>query len=249
METECNSINNSDVYSNLLQKVVFKLFPDDLFKCEHDCSLGGLTNAECISQLMTKEFIRNHYKDFKTMWDEYFPAFMITTQNQTCGMHVNVSNGCFGTNDKMIEESVRKFFFFVNYNYDFCKVLFNRTNSTMYCARRSSDMNVAKNEDIFRDTSHGNCLNYSHYRQGRIEIRLVGGQKNFACFRNTMESVFFLVENMRNLKWDDLTDLSKVFAGCNSYVFDRLTRCHNEGKISSANIEAIRETVKEVTYL
>ena len=249
METECNYVTDTRAYRNIVRLTLFNLFPADFWKVESDCSLGGYSNGEIVSQIGTKEFYRNNYRNFKQWYNEFMPAFGITCQNETCGMHVNVSLGNFGTSDKQIEESIRKFYYFVNKHYDFCKVLFNRTNSTRYCARMSYEN--AKTMDLDRmSASHGNCLNYSHIKQGRIEIRLVGGQKNFGCFRNTMESVFFLVENMRNLKWDDLDDLTKVFSGCNNYVFDRLnTNCLNANVITSAQVQEIRNTVKMVEYI
>ena len=90
------------------------------------------------------------------------------------------------------------------------------------------DWHNAKNIDVRGShvpSAHQNCLNLSHVREGRIEIRLVGGQPDFYAYRNTMECVFFLTENIGKLKWDDLEDLTKVFKGCNQYVTKRLTEC------------------------
>lgn len=249
IETECNSITSSTVYANLLQKMIFKVFPDGLFKLQHDGSLGGRTSAECITQVMTKEFIRNNYRNFKTMWNDYFKAFEITTQNRSCGMHVNISVGCFGTTQKVQDECARKIYYLINRHYDFFKVALNRINDTQYCQKM--DYSVARTMDLDNmSRSHGNALNYSHIRAGRIEIRLVGGQKDYACFRNTMETIFFLVDRVKSLSWDDLDNLGIVFKGCNSYVFDRIsTNCKRALVISDSDIEKIRETVVRAEYL
>ena len=59
-----------------------------------------------------------------------------------------------------------------------------------------------------------------------------------------MESVFHVISAMNRLSWDDLDDLTKVFKGCNQYVYDRLTRCRNERVLSDAVVNAVQPTVK-----
>ena len=94
--------------------------------------------------------------------------------------------------------------------------------------------------------SHGVSFNLGHWNSGRIEIRLVGGQKDYACFRNTMECVFHLVDAVKKLSWNDVDDLTKIFAGCNQYVFDRLkTYCKDAGTIAQEQLDKI-ETAKKV---
>lgn len=248
METECSTVCNSDVYTNLIGMVFDRLFPADMWRMERDGSLGGRSQAECITQTMSKAFIRNNYKNFKSMWDEFFPAFGITTQNSSCGMHVNVSLACLGSNETQQKESARKLYYLVNRHYDAFKVLFNRRNSTTYCAPCSDWRNIRGNSLEFMPNSHGVCMNYSHIPEGRIEIRLVGGQKNFACFRNTMETVFFLVDNIKNIAWNRLDDIYDVFKGCNSYVYDRLGKACTEGVLDREKLEEIvKPTVEECT--
>lgn len=97
LETECWGITNSTIYANLLRDVVFKVFPANLWKIESDCTLGGGdVGAECITQPMTKAFIRNHYRDFKAMY-EYFRSFGIdASRSGNCGQHAHISLTCFG---------------------------------------------------------------------------------------------------------------------------------------------------------
>lgn len=106
------------------------------------------------------------------------------------------------------------------------------------------NMEGCKNADLYNmPSSHYNACNYSHYPEGRIELRLVGGQKNFPCFRNTMESVFHLVEAVKILKWEDLDDLVKIFSGCNQYVADRIcTYCLQANTISPKGAQTIKAT-------
>lgn len=228
------------ILSNIMTTAVFPLFPDHLFKQQTDSTITG---TECITQVMTKEFIRNNYKNFKTMWNDLFPMFGITTNDGHCGMHVNISVGCLGTTDKNREENTRKLYYIINKHYDFFKYALYRTGSTTWCNRMSYE--DAKTMDIHHmNGSHGNCFNGSHYDAGRIEIRLVGGQKNFACFRNTMEIIFHIVGAVKDLSWKQCDDLVAIFSGCNKYVFDRIkTLCYSGGTISDAQVHEIEETV------
>lgn len=244
IEAECRGIGNQAVLAEVLNSIIFTQFPADLFKMENDGSLGGDTSAECITQVMTKEFIRNQYAAFKLMYDTYFPAFRITC-GFNCGMHANISRACFGRSEAAQTLAVRKLYYIINHHYDLCCVLFNRDrNHTGYCARMRSEMEYAKNFDLSAQvSSHRISFNAGHWDAGRIEVRLVGGQKNFPCFRNTMESLFHLVDAVKRISWADCDDPTKIFAGCNQYVFDRLTKCRNEGVLSSEAVEAVRPSV------
>lgn len=228
------------ILSNILHTAIFPLFPAHLFKQQCDSTISG---TECITQVMTKEFIRNNYKNFKTMWNELFPMFGITTDDGHCGMHVNISVGCLGTTAKAQEENTRKLFYIINKHYDFFRVALYRKGSTTWCGRMSYEN--AKTMDVHHmNGSHNNCFNGSHFDAGRIELRLVGGQKNFACFRNTMEVIFHLIGRVKSLSWKQCDDLVAIFSGCNQYVFDRIsTKCFSAGFITGAQVQEIRETM------
>lgn len=234
------------ILANIMQTAIFPLFPEGLFKQQEDCTITG---TECITQVMTKEFIRNNYKNFKTMWNERFAMFGITTGGGRCGMHVNISVGCLGTTPKIQEESTRKLFYIINKHYDLFKAAFYRVGSTDWCGRM--DYSNAKNMDVHNmPSSHGNCFNGSHFDAGRVEIRLVGGQKNFACFRNTMETVFHIVDKVKSLSWKQCDDITAIFSGCNNYVFNRLrTYCFDAGAISLEQLNEIEQTVQDVMYI
>jgi len=252
MELECSTIIDPTVLVNLLSTVYEKLFPHDLFRMERDGSLGGRSSAECVTQVMSKAFIRNHYKDFKSMWDEYFPAFGITTMNENCGMHCNLSLSLLGSDRPTQIENARKLGYMINNHYDLFKVAFHRVNSNVWCPRMNHDKDYWKTNSIDRfPISHDSCcVNMGHVSQGRLEIRLVGGQKNFACFRNTNETLWHIVEAVKKLSWNDLDDLAKIFKGCNNYVYDRLsTNCYRAGAISMETLEKIKPTVKTVQYV
>lgn len=245
IETNSNSIDSRSVAANVVKYVVYPLFPANLFKCQSD---GSITGPEIITQVMTKAFIRNHYKDFKQLYNEVFPAFGFTCQNADCGMHVNISTALLGKDTEQRADNVRKLYYFINKNYDLCKVLFNRVNDTTYCHKMPYEN--AKNMNVHNmPSSHGNCFNGSHFDVGRIEIRLVGGQKDFACFRNTMETVFHLVDNIKSFTWKDMDDVTKVFKGCNNYVYDRLTKCRTQGVLTQSDLDIIAPTVKRVEYI
>lgn len=244
IESECTTITNTTVLAEVLNNVVFSHFPADLFKLQRDGSLGGSSSAECITQVMTQQFIRNNYRNFKLMYDTYFKGLGISCDSGNCGMHVNISNACFGKTEETQAEAIRKLYYIVNRHYAFMRRLFYRNGSTHYCS--VMDYTNARNLDLHHmSSSHGNCFNGSHYDAGRIELRLPGGQKNFACFRNTMESVFWLIKRVRSISWKDCDDLVKIFSGCNQYVFDRIsTYCKQYDTITAEQVEAIRATVK-----
>lgn len=91
---------------------------------------------------------------------------------------------------------------------------------------------------------HHVCINMGHYDDGNIELRLVGGQKDFPCFRNTFESVFHIVDAVKRISWNDCDDVTKIFKGCNQYVFDRLkTYVYENRQISSEQLSTIRDTI------
>lgn len=251
IETECHGITNTTVLAEVLHSIIFAHFPADLFKLQRDGSLSGDSSAECITQVMTKEFIRNNYSAFKLMYDTYFPAFRISC-GANCGMHVNLSNALFGRSEKAQAEAVRKLYYIVNHHFDLCCTLFHRDRTrTRYCSRMHADPDYCRAMDLTRVSGgHGVSFNLDHWLSGRVELRLVGGQKNFACFRNTIESVFWLVDAVKRLSWADCDDLVKIFSGCNQYVFDRLrSYCANAGTITADQIEAIRPTVKREELL
>lgn len=236
-----------DVYVNLLDMIFEKSgFDPDFFKTEADCTV----DAECITQTFTKAWLRNNYKSFKAMYD-LFDRFGISTADARCGMHVNVDLSNFGKDADTQIMGARKLGYLINKHYDFFRIAFNRGDNCGYCARMSTS------KEYWKDTptncfsaSHGNSYNASHIAEHRIEIRLVGGQKNYACFRNTMEVVFHIVNRVAKLSWNDLDDLTKVFKGCNNYVFNRIsTNCYRAGVVSSEIVEAIRPTVKEENFL
>lgn len=253
IETECSGLSNQTIYAEVLQNIIFTHFPADLFKLQRDGSLGGDTSAEIITQVMTKEFIRNNYTNFKLMYNTYFKAFNIScVRSGNCGMHVNISNGCFGKSEDVQAAAIRKLYYLINYHFGFMCALFNRNqNRTNYCSRMRANKNECKTMDLYNiESNHYICFNLGHYAAGRIEVRLVSGQSDFACFRNTMESLFFLVDKVKRLSWDDLDDLTKVFEGCNQYVYDRLkSKCYEAGTISTAQLETIKATVKREELL
>lgn len=247
VETECRGIRNQTVLAEVYDKIIFPVFKfgADMFKMQNDCTLHGDSNAEVITQVMTKSRIRNDYASWRAMFETYFPSFGITADSfhTGCGMHVNVSNACFGNTVEKQTEAVRKLFYIINKHYDlFIRAFYRDPAKTNWCGRMA--YSAAKYFDLNNaDGSHGNCLNMSHFPEGRIEIRLVGGQKDFFCFRNTMETVFHIVERCRTLKWSEVDNVVAIFKGCNQYVFRRLeTEC--TGQISASQLAEIRANVK-----
>ena len=249
LETECWGITNSVVYANVL-KIAFKNFHKDLWKIESDCTLnGGDVGAECITQPMTKAYIRNHYRDFKAMYEMFRQFGIDNARTGNCGQHAHISLTCFGRSKETQDEAIRKLYYIVNRHYELiCALLYRRADRQRWCGRMNPD--VAWTMDLTRmDSSHGNGFNGSHYNHGNIELRIPGGQRDYPCFRNTMESIFHLLEVVKTISRKDCDDIIKVFSGCNQHVFDRLNSyCRERGTITVEQLNAIRQTVKEVDF-
>lgn len=249
IETACGSICDDDVLAEVMDKMIFSHFPADLFKFQHDGSLSGRSTVECITQVMTKLFIRNHYKEFKLMYDHYFRALGIRC-NSSCGMHTNISMAMFGKTQETQEEAVRKLFYIVNKHFALCCGLFNRSmDHTMYCRQMNYDSARTMNLHGL-SSSHGVCFNLGHVDEGRIELRLVGPQTSFGCFRNTMECVFHLIDRVKRISWADCDDMVAIFSGCNQYVYDRLKKVTTGfSGLATSQLETIRDSVKRENLL
>lgn len=230
----------------LLQEVVFKDFPKDFVRWEVDGSIEG---AECITQCMTKEFIRNNYPKFKNLFDVYLPKFGMTP-NIKCGMHTNISWANFGINEEKRIETAKKLYYFINKNFRLCCGLFARSESrTVYCGRMDSNVTISRAKEIdFHDfyDNHHVCINFGHVYERResarrVELRLVGGQTKYNQFRNTMETVFFLIDALKRVSWESLDKMDVVFKGCNKYVLSRLDLCRQNGLLSNSDYQKIKE--------
>lgn len=250
IELISDSISNTTVLAEVLNKVIFTHFPADLFKLQSDCSLGGHSSAEAITQVMTRDAIRNMYPAFKAMYNNYFPAMGITAGHISCGMHVNISNGLFGKTEAAQAEAIRKLYYIVNSKFNLACDLFCRDrNATGYCNRMNAGKEYAQHMNLaYQDVSHGVCFNLGHFTEGRVELRLVAGQKDYGAFRNTMETVFHLINAVKHLSWKECDDLEAIFSGCNQYVFDRInTMCREH--FTAVQLSNIRATVKREELL
>lgn len=244
IEMECRRISSNNVLTEVFDKVIAPHFPADLFKYQSDGSLGGESSLEAITQVMSKEFIRNNYPAFKIMYDSYFPALGISSaETGNCGMHVNISNANFGTTETTQTEALRKLYYIINTHFNtFCWAFNRDPRRTTYCGRMRTE--GSRHLNMYNMPSdHFNALNYSHYPEGRVEIRLVGGQSTFACFRNTMEVIFHLIDRIKTISWTDCDSLVKIFSGCNAYVYDRLkSLVFDHNAITAAELEQIAQT-------
>lgn len=229
-EIECWNVLSDRAFAEIMDKIIFPYFPADMFKMQHDGSLGGLgaIGIECITQVMTIAFIRNNYRNFKAMFD-YFTDFGISaSKSGRCGMHVNISNSLFGKTEEKQKEAIRKLHYIINSNFSFaCKLFKRNENRTGFCGRMNP------NEIEFDAGNHHVCMNYSHFSVGRIELRLVGGQKDYYSFRNTMECVFFLIDRVKKLSWAECYSMKSIFTGCNQYVYKRLQDCELDDETMS----------------
>lgn len=238
IEWEMTSALTSDgtVLATILNSEFKSHLPENFFKFEADCTV----NIECVSQIGTKAFYRNHYAGFKAIY-KYLKVIQ-TGPNfgaNTCGMHVNISIANFGKDAATQRANIMKLHNWINgsresYNFA-CGMLHRDTNRTAYCGRMTPDY-------LDDCGSHGYSMNYSHMNEGkasRVEIRLVGAQKTYGNFRNTMETVFWLVKQSKELSAEGWKDPVKLWSGCNQYVFDRL----QDNMTDWDALEAIRQNV------
>ena len=63
---------------------------------------------------MTKAYIRNHYRDFKYMFEKAEAFGISCVRTGSCGMHTHISNFCFGRDKKTQDEAIRKFLYIIN---------------------------------------------------------------------------------------------------------------------------------------
>lgn len=256
IELESSTITSSNTLAFTLKEVAFKNLPEGLFKFQHDGSLCGASSTEAITQVMTKEFIRNNYPGFRYMYDIFAIYGVDAYRTGNCGMHCNMSVGMFGKTVAKQKEAIMKLVYFVNKHFDVaCSLLKRRGDRTGYCRRmtyvslngKSYDFTKAEDCKAYplettdeSQSSHGVCFNLAHFNTGRVELRLVGGQKDYFAFRNTLETIFHLVEACKRCTWGGMDDLKEVFKGCNKYVLKRLKDLVSEGKMSADAYDAIK---------
>lgn len=255
IELASGAFSDRDTLTDVLLGYVFPQsgFGDDFVRIESDSSLRGGATAECVTQVMTPSGMRNRYPSFKLLWEKWFKGLGIMP-NDSCGMHVNLSNAMFGNKTADRDAAVRKLGYIINHHYRLIAACVNRSlNHNAYCGPMASwsIMESAKIHRLDAYSDHGVCYNLGHYEEGsddgRVEFRLVGPQTSYGCFRNTMEVVLHLVKTAKKLPWAKLDDVSAIFAGCNQYVYDRLkTNVYREGRIDRQTLEDIRPTVERV---
>lgn len=212
-----------------LNNAIEDMFGEGFVKYQNDGSLeplqrGGST-VEMITQVMTKAFIRNSYTKFKAFWN--FMEGINTMPNESCGMHVNISVGNFGRTEETRLANMIKLANWINGNYELaCKLVKRNIDTTFYCGEMAQIEDAEQARDLAEWSDHHVSVNWGHVFEdvstARIEIRLVGPQTSFPCFRNTMETLFWLVHQCKYLTAEEMENPVKLWGGCNQYVFDRL---------------------------
>lgn len=227
---------NRDTLAFLVEYGVYPLFPNGLMKQQRDGSLRGNTSTEIITQPMTKAFIRNQYNAFKAMW--LFLKQHDTMPGASCGMHTNVSMVCFGKTREAQEKAIMRLHnYFANHYETACALVKRDTRCTGYCGRMRANY-------LDRRGSHCDMMNYSHMDESngaaRVEIRLVGPQRTFASFRNTLETIFHLVEAAKDGR--DFENVRALWRGCNECVMQRLSDLVSLGLMDMDDYNYIKST-------
>lgn len=212
-----NPAISGDVLANVTKSYVFGAFDSALWKFESDCTV----DLECISQVMSHEFIRNNYAAFHQL----FKRLAIcggTTDDPRVGMHINISLSQFGRTSEAARTAAAAFWALMSrpeWDALFCAATNRRESARTYCGRVTS-------EEYDTSNSHGRALNYSHIDEGsgRVEFRFVAGQRDFRGFRDTMELIFFAVKRIKSIKNPLTVTPAQFFRGCNKYVVSALRR-------------------------
>lgn len=240
-EMTSNLTSDSTILATILNSEFKAHMPENFFKFERDCTV----DIECVSQIGTKAFWRNHYAGMKAIY-KYLKTVQTypNANRKSCGMHVNISIANFGKDEATQIANMAKIHRWINAteeNYQFARAMVHREGSTQWSGRMNPDY-------LDRGGSHYDCMNYSHLEEGtasRLEIRLVGAQQTYGNWRNTMETIFWLVKQSKELSAKDWNNPVKLWSGCNQYVFDRLTDAVAiYGTINAADYETIRANVK-----
>lgn len=246
----------SEQLAMLVHTICMQEYPKDLFKFQRDGSLqGGTSSIEVISQVMSKEFIRNNYTSLYRKYEYYKMYGIDATRSGNCGMHVNMSNTLFGREKTTQAENIKKLCYFVNRHYEkMCPMVKRDIDNNGYCEKMYDweNMDYAKRFNLDNmneyDSNHYICFNLAHYGVGRVELRLVGGQKDYATYRNTMETIFWMVERIKTLSWEALNNFNNMWYGCNQYVVKRLRCLIDENLITSNELNEIIARMKEEDY-
>lgn len=183
-----------------------------VFHCEEDCTV----KAEFISNCFTKNSFRAFNWDILTEQtkkmgnDEKYP---------TVGFHIHLSKTLLGTDEREQALNFLKLQYVLNkYENDFFKVSGRNSRSEMsYCGFWSLDqIENLKNRVLASNSDAWYCMPSSHsyalISSGRtIELRICHSTNDSERIRHTLELVWNLVENIKNVRWEKLWCLSKLF--------------------------------------
>ena len=170
-EVACGTISNAAVLADVIAGLVYRDMPAGLIKQQADCSIATAreTGSEVITQIMTKEFIRNTYPKWKQVIEREALYGIKPTEN--CGQHINISNGVFGTTQKAQDEAIRKLGYILNHHYSKMLVMLHRSSAaTYYCSRMNATKSYWQSADLEHfPSSHAVCFNLGHYAAGRVK--------------------------------------------------------------------------------
>lgn len=182
-----------------------------VFHCENDCTVRG----EFISNCFTKSSFRAFNWDILTEQtkklgnDEKYPQV---------GFHIHLSRTLLGSNDREQALNFLKLQYILNkYEEDFFKVSGRQSRNEMsYCQFWSLDQ-VERTKTLalsrpdawsVMPTSHSTAL----IRSGAtIEFRIFHSTNDSDRLRHTLELVWGLTENIKNVRWEKLWCLNRLF--------------------------------------
>ena len=183
-----------------------------VFHCERDCTV----KAEFISNCFTKNSFRAFNWDILTEQtkklgnDEKYPQV---------GFHIHLSKTLLGDNPQEQVLNFLKLQYVLNkYEADFFKVSGRQSRSEMgYCRFWSLDqierlrtLAISRGNDAWwaMPCGHDSALISSGHT---IELRICHSTNDSDRIRHTLELVWNLVENIKNVRWEKLWCLSRLF--------------------------------------
>ena len=135
-----------------------------------------------------------------------------------CGLHIHSSRNLYGDTVDEQNDNIAKIIYFYEKNYN-DMFIFSRREGNRWCRPY-----IAENSD--RQLTPEYCKNiarkcYDRYHtvnvtnRSTVEYRIFRGTLVLSTFLSALDLTFTLIENSKNISWDDVDDVSKWLSGIN----------------------------------
>lgn len=196
---------------------------------EHD---GSLSNGfEIITQPHTEKSFKN--MRWKEILEKLKEEHCLSHDTDTCGYHIHVSRNLFGEDEDEQEDNIAKVIMFYEYFWEEILRFSRRTSGEIgdWAARYSlsrGDIEIAK--EISKDKNKGRYYAVNCENSNTIEFRIFKGTLNYETFMASFDLTARLVENSKNISWDNLYELKLWLNGIeeNTINYMKKRNCFEE---------------------